>query len=104
MVHGPDIGPVGLRADYRLTHLSGPPSTQLGGSTLGIDKPTRHYTGIMELTNVPQTYPWHSIKESVHHNNTRCGPGSEIPRHNRLSGTGNKPLCRDCRALNTAGK
>jgi hypothetical protein len=53
---------------------------------------------------MPQVYPWHSIKESVHHNNTRCGPGSEIPAHNRQSGTGAKPLCRDCRDLNAQGK
>ena len=31
-----------------------------------------------------RTYPWNSVKENHHHNNTRCGPGSEIPPHNRL--------------------
>lgn len=53
---------------------------------------------------MPQTFPWHSIKENHHHNNTKCGPGSEIPRHNRQSGTGGKRLCADCAKLNTAGK
>jgi hypothetical protein len=53
---------------------------------------------------MPQTQAWHSSKENHHHNNTRCGPGSEIPPHNRLPGTGNKPLCRDCAKLNAEGK
>jgi len=41
--------------------------------------------------SMPKTYPWNSIKELHHHDNTRCGPGSEIPGHNRVSGTGGKP-------------
>jgi hypothetical protein len=53
---------------------------------------------------MPQTSPWYSIKENHHHNNTKCGPGSEIPSHNRVAGTGNKPLCRDCAKLNVDGK
>lgn len=51
-----------------------------------------------------RTYPWHSIKENHHHDNTRCGPGSEIPPHNKLSGTGGKPLCKDCARLDREGK
>ena len=53
---------------------------------------------------MPRTSPWHSIKENHHHDNTRCGPGSEIPAHNRQSGTGNKPLCKDCAKLDREGK
>jgi hypothetical protein len=54
---------------------------------------------------MPQTStPWHSIKESVHHDNTSCGPGSEIPPHNRVSGTGGKPKCQDCARLDREGK
>ena len=53
---------------------------------------------------MPQTSAWHSIKENHHHNNTKCGPGSEIPPHNRVAGTGQKPLCRDCAKLNAEGK
>lgn len=48
--------------------------------------------------------PFHSKKEDRHHNNDKCGPGSEIPPHNRIDGTGSKPLCDDCRKLNAAGK
>lgn len=51
-----------------------------------------------------QTSPWHSIKENHHHDNTRCGPGSEIPAHNRVSGTGSKPKCKDCAKLDAEGK
>ncbi|AVQ12906.1 Uncharacterized protein XB16_2597 [Leptospira santarosai] len=47
-----------------------------------------------------QTSPWHSIKENHHHNNTQCGPGSQVLLKNRQSGTGNKPLCLDCSELN----
>ena len=53
---------------------------------------------------MPKTSPWHSIKENHHHNNTKCGPGSEIPQRNRASGTGGKPLCKDCAKLNQEGK
>ena len=45
------------------------------------------------------TAPWHSIKQSVHHNNERCSIGGRIEvRHMRL-GTGNKPLCRECERI-----
>jgi hypothetical protein len=52
-----------------------------------------------------KTSPWHSIKENHHHDNTLCGPGSEIPAHNRVSNsTGGKPLCKDCAKLDAEGK
>jgi hypothetical protein len=53
---------------------------------------------------MPKTNPWHSLKENRYHDNTRCGPGSEIPAHNRVPGTGNKPHCTDCTKLNSEGK
>jgi hypothetical protein len=53
---------------------------------------------------MPQVAAWNSVKETHYHNNTRCGPGSEIPPRNRLSGTGGKRLCRDCAGLNAQGK
>jgi hypothetical protein len=53
---------------------------------------------------MPKTYPWNSIKENHHHDNTRCGPGSEIPSRNRVNGTSGKPLCKDCARLNREGK
>jgi len=48
--------------------------------------------------------PWHSQKQSVHHNNTRCTEGNNIERENLRSGTGGKPLCQHCRRLNLEGK
>lgn len=55
---------------------------------------------------MPTVAPWHSKDErpEKYHNNTRCGPGSEIPEHKRESGTGNKPLCKDCAKLNSENK
>ena len=47
---------------------------------------------------------WNSVKEQVHHNNTQCGPGSQIPAANKQDGTGGKPLCQDCAKLNKDGK
>jgi len=53
---------------------------------------------------MPQVAPFHSKNEPHHHNNSRCGPGSEIPRHNRVAGTGGKPLCKVCQGLNQKGE
>jgi hypothetical protein len=53
---------------------------------------------------MPKINPFHSVKELRHHDNSRCGPGSEIPAHNRVGGTGGKPLCKDCVKLNAEGK
>ncbi len=53
---------------------------------------------------MPVAAPWNSTKENRYHNNTKCGPGSEIPPANRQSGTGGKPLCDDCAKLNKEGK
>lgn len=43
--------------------------------------------------------PWHSIKESVHHDNTECTEGNNIEAENRRSGTGDKPKCGHCKKL-----
>lgn len=40
--------------------------------------------------------PWHSIKQSVHHDNTNCNTGNNIERENRRDGTGGKPRCAEC--------
>ena len=53
---------------------------------------------------MPVTPAFHSKKEPHYHNNSNCGPGGEIPRHNREPGTGGKPLCKDCKALNDKGE
>jgi hypothetical protein len=53
---------------------------------------------------MPATPAFHSVKEKHYHNNTKCGPGSEIPPHNRVLGTGGLKLCADCAKLNGEGK
>jgi hypothetical protein len=56
-------------------------------------------------------YPFYSINEvlkpvgnRVHHNNSACPPGRDIPLHERKQGTGNYRLCRDCQNLNDQGR
>jgi hypothetical protein len=51
-----------------------------------------------------QTSAWHSIKQSVHHDNTSCKTGNNIESENRRSGTGGKPLCAECAELDRKGK
>ena len=46
-----------------------------------------------------KTNPWHSVRQSVHHNNTSCNTGNNIERENRREGTGGKPLCHECAGL-----
>ena len=53
---------------------------------------------------MPTVSPWHSVKEDVYHNNTKCTEGNNIERENRREGTGGKRLCQHCARLNTAGK
>jgi len=44
--------------------------------------------------------PFYSIREYHYHDNSRCTHGSEIPVGSRISGTKNKPLCKECASLN----
>jgi hypothetical protein len=53
---------------------------------------------------MPSVAPFHSVKQAHYHNNSTCGPGSEIPAHNRVAGTGGKPLCADCVKASAQGK
>jgi hypothetical protein len=53
---------------------------------------------------MPRTTPWHSVKQPHHHNNTNCNTGNNIERENLRSGTGGKPLCKECADLNARGK
>lgn len=51
-----------------------------------------------------QVAPFHSVKESVHHNNNQCTEGNNIERENLRQGTGGKPLCQHCNKLAREGK
>ncbi|MEV1332718.1 hypothetical protein AB0J20_24460 [Micromonospora costi] len=43
--------------------------------------------------------PFHSVLQSVHHNNNQCTEGNNIEPRNRREGTGGKPLCHRCANL-----
>lgn len=63
-------------------------------------KPTHGRRGGEHLRySLMKTSPWHSIKQTVHHDNTDCNTGNNIEVENRRSGTGGKPLCAECRRL-----
>jgi len=60
---------------------------------------------------MPWTKPFYSVNEAkkpvgkrVHHNNSACPPGRDIPSWERVDGTGNYPLCDDCAKLNKQGR
>ena len=51
--------------------------------------------------------PFHSVREKnkpaserVHHtNDTQCAPGRDIPKHERVDGTGGYRICEHCAKL-----
>lgn len=54
---------------------------------------------------MPKVAAFHRDREGEkYHDNTRCGPGSEIPVKDRIAGTGGKPHCTECARLNAEGK
>jgi len=54
------------------------------------------------MPRVP-AFHWKRDKEK-YHNNSQCGPGSEILAEHRLPGAGGRPLCAVCAKLNQEGK
>ena len=60
---------------------------------------------------MPYTPEFFSISEvtkpathRVHHNNSVCPPGRDIPRNERLDGTGGYRLCDVCTRLRSEGR
>jgi hypothetical protein len=58
-----------------------------------------------------KTNPWFSTEPEerasdieVHHDNTSCKNGDNIPRNYRRYGTDNRPLCKNCARLDAAGR
>ena len=43
---------------------------------------------------------FHSIKQTVYHDNTKCTEGNNIEKENLRSGTGGKTKCARCSSLN----
>ncbi len=52
--------------------------------------PTLYHTNSLEYE------PKH---RNVHHNNENCPDGKRIKKEHRVEGTGNKPLCDECKKL-----
>jgi len=60
---------------------------------------------------MPATPKFYSVNEvkkppadRVHHNNSSCIPGRDIPTNERRSGDGGYRLCDDCTKLNNEGR
>jgi hypothetical protein len=53
---------------------------------------------------MPQVQPWNTVKEQAHHNNSLCSTAAKTPAPSQQRGTGNKPLCPECRKLKVLGK
>ena len=52
-----------------------------------------------------KTSPWHSALEippHVYHDETECGPGSQIKYKDRISGTGGLRYCLQCANIERA--
>jgi hypothetical protein len=43
--------------------------------------------------------PWHSVKQPHHHVCSNCNTGNNIETENLRQGTGDKPLCTECKNL-----
>lgn len=44
------------------------------------------------------------LQQRVHHDNSACPPGRDIPPSERRSGTGGYRLCEDCARLDREGR
>src|SRR6202011_1784398 len=51
---------------------------------------------VKPLAKVPA---FHSKREGFYHDTSQCGLGGMISLHNRIQGTGEKPLCKNCAKL-----
>ncbi|HYN85010.1 MAG TPA: DUF2442 domain-containing protein [Pyrinomonadaceae bacterium] len=47
-----------------------------------------------------QKAAWHSIRQDTYHNNSQCNTGQNIDPADLRQGTGGRPLCQECHALN----
>jgi hypothetical protein len=53
---------------------------------------------------VPESAPWHTREDYVHHANTECLHSRLVEVADRQPGTGGKPLCKVCEVLNRADR
>lgn len=55
--------------------------------------------GSQKIKTMAKTDPFHSVKQQVYHDNTKCTEGNNIEKENLKSGTGGKPKCQHCEKL-----
>jgi hypothetical protein len=67
---------------------------------LRLRRPSASLSQAVEDEAMLRVPAYNSKKEAFHHANSKCGLGLRIAPHNRVSGTGNKPLCKNCQKLN----
>jgi hypothetical protein len=65
-----------------------------------VRRPSASLSQAVEDEGMLRVPAYNSKKEAFHHANSQCGLGLRIAPHNRVSGTGNKPLCKNCQKLN----
>jgi hypothetical protein len=60
---------------------------------------------------MPRVSPFYSVNEykklaanQVHHNNSDCRPGQDIPKEEQKQGTGGYRLCDRCTEINNEGR
>jgi hypothetical protein len=58
--------------------------------------------GIAEFYSIHESKK--PVEKRVHHNNSTCPAGRDVPQDERRSGTAGHRLCDDCRKLGTAVK
>jgi len=60
------------------------------------------------MPKVPEFYSVNEVNkpaaDRVHHNNSACPPGRDIPQNERRQGTGGYRLCQDCIKATQEGK
>jgi len=71
-----------------------------GTTLLHLRRPGTWWSEAVEDEGMLKVPAYNSKKEAFHHANSQCGLGLRIAPHNRVSGTGNKPLCKNCKKLN----
>ena len=67
---------------------------------LRVRRPGASLSQAVEDEGMLRVPAYNSKKEAFHHANSKCGLGLRIAPHNRVSGTGDKPLCKNCQKLN----
>ncbi len=73
--------------------------------------PQPPFSTLMESIIMPTTQAFYSVNEAkkppanrVHHDNSACPPGRDIPQNERRSGTGGYRKCQDCARLDSQGR